>query len=137
VRSARLPARARRGAWWERARRRNAHLPPSPPPHTQAADEESFTELLGTYFPFVYDVKCLMASSDAFTGGGLQALADALHVARVGTAHQAGSDSALTAATFFKLRAEHFGGRIDDKAFRGVLYGVGAGAAVTPVLSSA
>jgi CCR4-NOT transcription complex subunit 7/8 len=93
--------------------------------HTPAADEEAFNDLLSTYFPNVYDVKCLVAAreSDALPRGGLQALADALKVARVGTAHQAGSDSALTAGTFFKLRKDYFGGRIDDRHFRGALFG--------------
>jgi len=100
---------------------RDAQHPALPAP-APAADEESFTELFATYFPFVYDVKALMHANGAFHGG-LQKLADDLKVVRRGTAHQAGSDSLVTAATFFKLRADVFGGRIDDKAFRCVLYG--------------
>jgi hypothetical protein len=38
------------------------------------------------------------------TQGGLQAVANALTVPRVGRAHQAGSDALLTMATFFKLK---------------------------------
>ena len=37
--------------------------------------------------------------------------------------HQAGSDSLLTAATFFKLRDSHFNGRYDDEKVVGKLYG--------------
>ncbi len=93
-----------------------------PPPPLPTADEESFTELFSTYFPYVYDVKTMMASNGNFHGG-LQKLADELKVARRGTAHQAGSDSMVTAATFFKLRNEHFGGRLDEKVFRCVIHG--------------
>ena len=66
-----------------------------------------------------------MSSVDSLKGG-LNKLADDLEVERVGPMHQAGSDSLLTAATFFKLRRTHFSGRIDD-AKRGILYGLGAG----------
>lgn len=48
-------------------------------------------------------------------------------MSRIGTEHQAGSDSLLTAAAFFKLRKQYFRGELDDKKFLGVLYGLGAG----------
>lgn len=38
-----------------------------------------------------------------FLKGGLQELADALHVPRVGLQHQAGSDAMLTGETFFRF----------------------------------
>lgn len=38
--------------------------------------------------------------------------------------HQAGSDSLLTSAVFFRLRDTHFDGRIDAR-FVGQLYGLG------------
>lgn len=42
--------------------------------------------------------------------GGLSSLADVLQVERIGPMHQAGSDSLLTAQTFFALVKNHLGG---------------------------
>ena len=52
---------------------------------------------------------------------------DHVHLAleRVGPMHQAGSDSLLTCAAFFRLRKSFFGGRLDERRFAGVLYGLG------------
>jgi CCR4-NOT transcription complex subunit 7/8 len=44
---------------------------------------------------------------------------------RIGPSHQAGSDSLLTAATFFKMRELYFNNRIDDDEYNGKLYGLG------------
>ena len=55
------------------------------------------------YFPVVYDVKYLMKSCKNLKGG-LQELADDLHVARIGPQHQAGSDSLLTGLCYFRMR---------------------------------
>lgn len=57
--------------------------------------------------------------------GGLQDVADELQVPRIGPQHQAGSDSLLTAATFFKMRARFFEDDIDPK-YLGTLYGLGS-----------
>jgi CCR4-NOT transcription complex subunit 7/8 len=46
--------------------------------------------------------------------GGLSSLADSLQVDRIGPMHQAGSDSLLTAQTFFALVKKHFHGTIDE-----------------------
>jgi len=56
--------------------------------------------------------------------GGLQDVADDLGVMRIGSA-QAGSDSLLTSATFFKMREIYFGDKLDDDQFNGTLYGLG------------
>jgi CCR4-NOT transcription complex subunit 7/8 len=94
-------------------------------------EETAFFALMRTYFPVVYDVKQLMLISDDLKGG-LQKLAEDLDIERVGPMHQAGSDSLLTAAAFFKLRSVFFGGRIDDAKYAGVLYGLGSGGVWTP-----
>lgn len=60
--------------------------------------------------------------------GGLNKLAEDLDIERVGPMHQAGSDSLLTSATFFKLRKVYFDGKIDDSKYLGILYGLGSGA---------
>lgn len=57
--------------------------------------------------------------------GGLQDVADELQVPRIGPQHQAGSDSLLTASTFFKMRARFFEDDIDPK-YLGTLYGLGS-----------
>ena len=44
---------------------------------------------------------------------------------RIGPMHQAGSDSLLTAQTFFSLLSKHFDGDCDDNKFRGELFGLG------------
>jgi CCR4-NOT transcription complex subunit 7/8 len=44
---------------------------------------------------------------------------------RIGPSHQAGSDSLLTASTFFKMRELYFNDHIDDVEYNGKLYGLG------------
>uniref|UniRef100_A0A131YUT8 poly(A)-specific ribonuclease n=1 Tax=Rhipicephalus appendiculatus TaxID=34631 RepID=A0A131YUT8_RHIAP len=88
------------------------------------ADEVEFFELLQIFFPAIYDVKFLMRGCRSLRGG-LQEVADQLHVERVGQQHQAGSDSLLTAAAFFKMRQVFFNDQIDDAKYCGQLYGLG------------
>lgn len=87
--------------------------------------EEHFMELLHIYFPYIYDIKYMMTAVEGMHGG-LQAMGDQLQVERIGPMHQAGSDSLLTAQTFFALIAKHFDGSCDDSKFRGELYGLGS-----------
>jgi hypothetical protein len=47
--------------------------------------------------------------------GGLNALAEALQVERLGPMHQAGSDSLLTAKVFFTFAQKHLGENWDEK----------------------
>ncbi|KAH8009672.1 hypothetical protein MRX96_047842 [Rhipicephalus microplus] len=87
--------------------------------------ETEFFEVLKLYFPCIYDVKYLMKSCGNLRGG-LQEVAEQLQIERVGLQHQAGSDSLLTGATFFKIRKVFFQDKLDDAKFCGVLYGLGA-----------
>jgi len=89
--------------------------------------EAEFFHILGLYFPNVFDMKYMMKFKDGYHGG-LSKLAEQLDVVRIGPQHQAGSDSLLTACTFFKLTQTHFSGERDLQKFRGVLYGLGADA---------
>jgi CCR4-NOT transcription complex subunit 7/8 len=58
--------------------------------------------------------------------GGLQRVAEDLKVERIGPMHQAGSDSMLTNATFFRLAELAFSSpeKVEEK-YRGAIYGLG------------
>lgn len=84
--------------------------------------ENDFFELLSIFFPKLYDVKYLMKSCKSLKGG-LQEVADSLELERQGTQHQAGSDSYLTGAAFFKMKQAYFDEHIDEEKYCGYLYG--------------
>ncbi|KAG5644899.1 CCR4-NOT transcription complex subunit 8 [Asterophora parasitica] len=86
--------------------------------------EDQFFNLLRIWFPTVYDLKFLMRSTKVLRGS-LQELADDLGIQRIGPSNQAGSDSLLTASTFFKTRELYFSDKIDDAEYSGKLYGLG------------
>lgn len=86
-------------------------------------DETQFFALIHTYFPCIYDIKYLMKSCKNLKGG-LNDLAEMLEVERIGPQHQAGSDSLLTSATFFKMKQMFFENVIDNSKYLGVLYGL-------------
>nr|CAB3232286.1 CNOT7/8 protein [Phallusia mammillata] len=90
-----------------------------------ATDESTFFELLKLFFPTIFDVKYLMRSCKALKGG-LQEVAEQLEVKRVGSQHQAGSDSLLTGLTFFKLKEKFFDNDSDISKHSGHLYGLGS-----------
>jgi CCR4-NOT transcription complex subunit 7/8 len=65
-----------------------------------------FNRYLRIFFPNIYDIKSFQQSlSDYFEGGGLNKIADILDIKRIGTTHQAGSDSLVTSQVFFKLKS--------------------------------
>lgn len=88
------------------------------------AEEKEFFEMVKIFFPCIYDVKYLMKSCRCLRGG-LQEVARQLLLERIGPQHQAGSDSLLTGAVFFKIRKVFFQDNIDDEKFSGFLYGLG------------
>lgn len=78
--------------------------------------EEEFLHLLQIYFPCIYDIKVMLdAPSCSNLHGGLSKIAESLGLVRIGPQHQAGSDSLLTAATFFKLKQTHFNESTDAR----------------------
>ncbi|EJW87623.1 CCR4-NOT transcription complex subunit 7 [Wuchereria bancrofti] len=101
-------------------------------------EESQFFQYHRKLFPCSYDLKMLLKHPglvNAKLRGGLQELADQLKVIRKGQQHQAGSDSLLTAQTFFKIKERFLrilGTRIERKldlkvapTVEGHLYGLG------------
>ncbi|KAJ2850894.1 CCR4-NOT core DEDD RNase subunit [Coemansia brasiliensis] len=88
-------------------------------------EEAGFFEVLHTFFPGIFDIKYMMRSCRMLKGG-LQDVADDLEVPRIGPQHQAGSDSLLTAMTFFKLREKYFENCVDEPKYLGHLFGLGS-----------
>jgi len=84
--------------------------------------ESEFLETLKIYFPNLYDIKYLMLSTDNLMGG-LQKVANKLKVKRIGSQHQAGSDSLLTGQVFFKVYEKYFSHGLDDVKYSGQICG--------------
>jgi len=90
--------------------------------------EDEFGHVFHLFFPSVYDIKYLLRHTELSHTLGLDALGDILGVRRIGTAHQAGSDSLLTGHIFFKLMKERFDSKLPPMG-RGVVYGLAEDAA--------
>jgi CCR4-NOT transcription complex subunit 7/8 len=100
------------------------------------SDEKEFFELIRNYFPTIYDIKYLMQWKNL--KGGLSDLAEYLAVPRIGPQHQAGSDSLLTEAVFFKLRELFFDkDQLQEEKYKGVLFGLGGHTSITGAASYA
>ncbi|KAE8538559.1 CCR4-NOT transcription complex subunit 7/8 [Cryptococcus deuterogattii R265] len=90
------------------------------------ADETDFFRLLFIWFPCIYDIKHIVRSIKTLRGG-LQEIAESLGVKRIGPQHQAGSDSLLTAAVFFRIQTIYFDGHLNDDYYKNYLYGFSSG----------
>jgi len=78
------------------------------------ASSDRFKKVLSEYFPRVYDIKILMKEVNELRSGSLSKLATDLDLKRMGTMHQAGSDSELTLRCFFKLKELFFKNEIKE-----------------------
>ncbi|MDI1491539.1 MAG: CCR4-NOT core DEDD RNase subunit [Ramalina farinacea] len=108
-------------------------------------DEAEYRKLMKLYFPSIYDIKFMVQHAqrhqtindqpltpeaatilNALPGGkgGLQSLAEELHVRRVGPAHCAGSDALLTGKVFFEVKSKIFGGHIDPDKYLNEVWGL-------------
>ena len=88
----------------------------------------AFTTMMEYFFPNVYDLKYLVREFEHYKNEGLNKLAKAIKVDRIGPMHQAGSDSLITLCCYFKLREEVFRGQpaILEKGHN-VVFGIGKG----------
>lgn len=108
-------------------------------------DEVDFDHKMKLYFPATYDVKHLMKYAirlhaqgylshlDATTvevlqkfehKSGLENIAESFKIKRIGSAHQAGSDSLLTGKVFFQMREKIFSGEVPEEQI-GRVWGLG------------
>ncbi|XP_059664178.1 putative CCR4-associated factor 1 homolog 8 [Cornus florida] len=90
-----------------------------PLPNSSLEFSKSIANVLGR----VYDLKCMARYCEGLQGGeiGLQKMVNNLGVRRLGLAHQAGSDSFLTARLFVKLKEVY---ALDEEWYVGYLYGI-------------
>jgi CCR4-NOT transcription complex subunit 7/8 len=87
------------------------------------AAEDQYFRLLLSLFPHHYDVKQIGFVLEQRIGG-LQDLATSLGIQRIGTEHQAGSDSYVTLLAFYRLMRIHYDGVLKQEKFKNVLYGL-------------
>jgi CCR4-NOT transcription complex subunit 7/8 len=92
---------------------------------TLPENEPNFFDLLELYFPNYYDIRYLVRFNDEFRGS-LSKLGQELNISRIGTTHQAGSDSLITSEIFFRLRKGYLTDEI-MRMDRNILFGIGLG----------
>ncbi|XP_052211397.1 putative CCR4-associated factor 1 homolog 8 isoform X6 [Diospyros lotus] len=82
-----------------------------------------FLVMLGRVFGSVYDVKYMARFCEGLMDGelGLERLSKILEVERLSRAHQAGSDSLLTAGVFLRMKIVY---EFEEECFKGFLYGI-------------
>jgi len=85
-------------------------------------NEDTFLENVEMYFKNFYDIRS-MVSELTWLKGSLNKLASYLDVKRVGSSHQAGSDSLVTSKVFFRV-LEQFGDQIDLEMERNNVHGL-------------
>eukprot|EP00826_Nyctotherus_ovalis_P045519 TRINITY_DN5048_c0_g4_i1.p1 TRINITY_DN5048_c0_g4~~TRINITY_DN5048_c0_g4_i1.p1 ORF type:complete len:159 (+),score=10.10 TRINITY_DN5048_c0_g4_i1:743-1219(+) len=88
-------------------------------------DELAFQSALQLYFPNAYDVKTL-AAPWSYLQGSLSRLCQELDITRIGTQHQAGSDSLVTALAFFKLKNKYYNKEENVEKYKNELFGMKA-----------
>lgn len=95
-------------------------------------DESAFFDLMKTYLVNYFDVKEIKRDFIHLNqSGGLAKLAKDLEVERIGTIHQAGSDSLITLQVFFKIKELHKKWVVQnsnadfESRFNGFIYGLG------------
>ena len=67
--------------------------------------QKQFLDLVELYFPVYFDLKQMIRNSEKWTRVSLSKLSSDLNINRIGTQHQAGSDSLVTCQAFFKLNS--------------------------------
>ena len=96
------------------------------------ATEADFFDLLSLYFPRYIDIKHVLHSINSpVRHSGLNAVAASLQCQRVGGEHQAGSDSLLTAAVWWRVRQVYQTEIGEAARWTGMLYGLGSQQAQT------
>ena len=65
-------------------------------------EESTFFDYMDIYFGSYFDIKEMKRDID-YLGGGLNKVSRELGIDRIGTTHQAGSDSMVTCGVFFQL----------------------------------
>jgi CCR4-NOT transcription complex subunit 7/8 len=94
---------------------------------TLPENEINFLNDLEIYFKNFYDIRFLLKNFDNFKGS-LNKIAQELDVIRIGSTHQAGSDSIVTSEVFFKLFKKNLiTGEIFENS-KNILFGLGEGA---------